>query len=478
MHSNKILPILGGIILAMVIFIGLKALNSNDPELVEMGSPPEPGSPDADSPADTIRTLNASVAEVQRENTKLQQQNNVLITQNEDLLRQQESISAHVKKELTEELIDKQKDSENRMFSGLSEKIKIFETQLNELSQFQNNAAAGATDIPVGLGLPGAGFSSTGLTITNGIVWVEPLGGGSNQTVTEEYLEQSQPEEQKDILQDDIITNLHDATGNYLKTSLDKPTKDRPAYTIARNSTLTRSTAMTALIGRVPINGSVEEPYPFKVIVGNDNLVANGIKIPGIRHMIFAGTTTGDWGISCVRGKFYSATYVFNDGTIRTLSSDDDSLKKLSDTGASSADNRPLGTISDRFGNPCLPGERINNARDILWGRLMASALSNAGQTLSEQETTQAFSPFSGTASSIVTGDKLKHTGYNMLSGGADELAEYLAESASQYFDAIYVRPGTQLDIHIDVEMPIDYEYNGRKTTYVYDEQFYSSDID
>ena len=40
------------------------------------------------------------------------------------------------------------------------------------------------------------------------------------------------------------------------------------------------SIAMTALIGRVPIDGTVNDPPSFKVLIGPDNLTANGIDIP------------------------------------------------------------------------------------------------------------------------------------------------------------------------------------------------------
>src|SRR3546814_2078384 len=40
----------------------------------------------------------------------------------------------------------------------------------------------------------------------------------------------------------------------------------KPVYTVPTNSTLMGSVAMTALIGRVPIDGTVNDPYPFKVL--------------------------------------------------------------------------------------------------------------------------------------------------------------------------------------------------------------------
>ncbi len=39
---------------------------------------------------------------------------------------------------------------------------------------------------------------------------------------------------------------------------------------------------MTALLGRIPINGTVTDPYPFKVLIGKDNLTANGIELPDV----------------------------------------------------------------------------------------------------------------------------------------------------------------------------------------------------
>src|SRR3546814_20862391 len=38
----------------------------------------------------------------------------------------------------------------------------------------------------------------------------------------------------------------------------------KAVYTVPTNSTLMGSVAMTALIGRVPIDGTVNDPYPFK----------------------------------------------------------------------------------------------------------------------------------------------------------------------------------------------------------------------
>lgn len=59
---------------------------------------------------------------------------------------------------------------------------------------------------------------------------------------------------------------------------------------------------MTALLGRVPVNGTVTDPYPFKVLIGKDNLTANGIELPDVEGAVVSGTASGDWTLSCVRG--------------------------------------------------------------------------------------------------------------------------------------------------------------------------------
>ncbi|WP_417120508.1 hypothetical protein [Pectobacterium cacticida] len=90
-------------------------------------------------------------------------------------------------------------------------------------------------------------------------------------------------------------------------------------YTLPENSTLTGSVAMTALLGRIPINGMVSDPYPFKVLIGRDNLTANGIELPDVEGAIVSGTASGDWKLSCVRGTVGSITFVFSDGRVPTV---------------------------------------------------------------------------------------------------------------------------------------------------------------
>lgn len=233
---------------------------------------------------------------------------------------------------------------------------------------------------------------------------------------------------------------------------------------------------MTALIGRIPVKGNVEDPYPFKVIVGSDNLAANGLDMPGLDGMIFTGHAIGDWTLSCVRGEIHSVTFVFEDGTIRTLSSDDQSLQQKSQQSAQAQGqanansgnrngNQPLGWLSDKRGIPCITGARITNAPQYLGGRFLARAIGAAGDAYARSQTTVNSTPLGG-FSTGVTGNPQTYALGSIASGGADELADWIAERQAQSYDAVFVDTGAEIAIHVDRELPIDFEPNGRKLTY------------
>lgn len=308
------------------------------------------------------------------------------------------------------------------------------------------------------------------------VVWVEPLGTRTDETGNPVYL-QDTPAGDTGLLNKG--RKAADVTEQYLHSELEDLTeKNTPAYTVPRNATLIGSTGMTALIGRIPRNGTVEDPFPFKVIVGKDNLATNGIEIPGLDGMIFSGKATGDWTLSCVRGSVYSVTYVFSDGTIRTLSADIQNTNQPLKFPQNTANGqRSLGWISDRRGIPCVTGTRITNAVSYLAGRILASGAEAAAGAFAQSQTTNTVSAAQGVTTSVITGDSGKYAMSKALSGSAGEISEYLRERAAQSFDAIYVDTGSELAIHVDVELPIDYEPNGRKTTYAYYDENSRDDV-
>ena len=231
-----------------------------------------------------------------------------------------------------------------------------------------------------------------------------------------------------------------------------------PVYTVPRNATLIGSTAMTALVGRVPVQGQVRDPMPFKVITGADNLAANGLTVPGVQGMVWSGTAIGDWTLSCVTGRLDSVTFVFDDGTIRTISSDD----RGNQSGGS---EKSLGWISDEQGIPCITGERKTNAPAFLTQRIGVMAIQAAADAAANAETTSVVSD-AGSVTSSVTGDTGRFVLGKTIAGGSEEVSKWLLERQSQSFDAVFVPAGTRIAIHVDHELPIDLDTTGRKLTH------------
>ena len=463
MPSNKILPLAAGLVLLMAIFIGLKSCNdpSNQPatlkEIPKLGT-----APDTDSPADTIRSLTAEVDSLTQESKQLSGQNVMLLKQKKDIERQ---IESKMLKKLEEHLPDTQRM--NSMMGDLSSQVDFFKNRLEEISQSQQQPVE--NDIPVGFGLDD--------TAGDQVIWVEPLGtpvDAQGHAILPTTVSGSLLNPDKKTSDDSTSLDFEPSV-DQVKDALDT---EKPVYTVPRNSTLIGSTSMTALIGRIPFQGVVQEPFPFKVIVGKDNLAANGIDMPQLDGMIFSGKSSGDWTLSCVRGSVHSVTYLFSDGTIRTLSSDEQGANNGGSKSKLTQNDRPLGWISDRRGIPCISGKRISNASDYLAGQVVASAASAAAAALSQNETTNTVSSLTGAATSIITGDRAKHAGYNAVSGGVDEVAQYMRERAAQSFDVVYVDTGVELAVHVDVELAIDYETKGRKTSYANQTDFYSDFLD
>ncbi len=291
----------------------------------------------------------------------------------------------------------------------------------------------GTSDIPVGLGLEGSDSMPE-------LLWIEPL--DSNATDFSDGLLPSREGGK------DRSSALFEQLSN----------APRPAYTVPRNATLLGATAMTALLGRVPVRGEVRDAMPFKVITGHDNLAANGLTIPGVAGMIWSGTAVGDWTLSCVTGRLESVTFVFDDGSIRTISTDDRE-NQIGDA------NRPLGWISDAQGIPCVSGQRKSNAAAFLSQRIGIGAIEAAAEAAAASNTTTVIRD-SGAITRNVGGDAGAYVLGKTHSRGSQEIAQWLQERQAQSFDAVFVPAGAELAIHVDRELLIDLDPQGRRLSY------------
>ncbi|PKO29445.1 MAG: TIGR03752 family integrating conjugative element protein [Betaproteobacteria bacterium HGW-Betaproteobacteria-9] len=236
---------------------------------------------------------------------------------------------------------------------------------------------------------------------------------------------------------------------------------DEAYFTIPENATMVGVKAMTSIIGRVPIDGRVTDPMQFKAVVGRENLAANGWELPDdLAGMIVTGVAIGDMALSCSEGKIRSATFIFNDGTIRTVSP-----RARAGSGGGSGISGDLGFISDVHGNPCIPGKFVTNApaylSDIVGAKTLgvaASAFADAAKLVTQNSTTGSTTTQINNTEDYVLGQA--------VSGASDEFTTWLLSRLKNSFDAVVTPSGNELVVHLDQELRIDKMANARKLTH------------
>ena len=395
-----------------------RACSNVEPDAVLLENVPQASAPDADTPTDTLNTLMANVAAMTAELRQLRGDNAALREDNQALLSARQANEVRLQQQIDEAIADYERGaSDEKTLAALQRRIDEIAATVS---------TPGYSDLPVGLGLyPNEASQET--------IWVEPMDTSSSKKVA-----------------DEAPTSAPDrGFGNRTAAA---------TFTVPRNATLMGTTAMTALLGRVPVRGEVRDAMPFKLITGRDNLAANGFTVPGVAGMVWSGTAIGDWTLSCVTGQLHSVTYVFADGSIQTISSDDNS-------GQQRNGQRSLGWISDDHGVPCVSGERKSNAAAFLSQRIGAKSVEAAAEAAAAAQSTTLIRD-SGSISTTVDGNMANFVLGNTLASGGAEIAAWLAERQAQSFDAVYVPAGASLVIHVDRELAIDLDPKSRKIDY------------
>lgn len=226
-----------------------------------------------------------------------------------------------------------------------------------------------------------------------------------------------------------------------------------PHYTIPPTTTLLNATALTALVGRIPVQGKIQDPWRYKIIVGPENLAANGHRIPQLAGMIWVGTARGDLALSCVSGNLDTATFIFFDGSIQTARNHSES-----------ADSKGgLGWISDEYGNPCIEGELKSNALQYLTQSTLIDTTKATADALANAQTESRLEPNTGETNTSIVGDVDKFVAGYAVEESLDEISQWLKDRQLSSFDAIYVPAGKKVAIHVEEPIFIDYEPTGRK---------------
>ncbi len=464
MMNNKLLIIL---VAAVFLFAGALFFNSEEEEatthasttknntVTEMAIGPvkEKGLAEAerDTYANTIKTMNARNSEILEELKKVQE-------------RQAQYEKAQLNKDDVKAIADKTTEERARSLStSFIKKYKEIRGDFDDKLKLKN-----IKGIPQGLGFDnlGSGKLTPQMLAQNrkhgkavleeSVVTVLPITtprlGGPNK------------DKPVTITGEPIGGGTHTARGavkakeKFHKDKSRSNTKDEsiPFYTINQNATLMSNATMTALVGIVPNNqGSVVDPIRFKVITGNSNIASNGLYIPGVKNIVWSGIAIGNREMSCVRGELHSVTFTFEDGTIRTINSQ-------SDSGKDKLGGRMLGYIATPNGNPCMPGRLISNAQDYLTDRMWASGFASAADGFAQTQTTTQTTD-SGAVNQFFNGDTGDFVIANTLKGTLSELVDYLRERQRQAVDLVYINGGKDVVLHVETQLNIDYDPNGRK---------------
>ncbi|CAH0167658.1 TIGR03752 family integrating conjugative element protein [Pseudomonas mediterranea] len=432
-----------------------------------------------DTPRDTVATLVGQVKAMRSDMLGLKKHNDSLQTENSRLRERESSVDSRIQTALgsVTQQVDEGRRQANEARLKAEQDSRQARGLLTQLQEQLSGLTGKDKEMPIGLGLePGDGVQLEGPhTANDALQWIEPADAPSTDArgKTKSVSPLSLPsafnslEGLKDNAIDRSQKQLRAATEGErdLKRSVDRTEDAKPVYTIPENATLMGSVAMTALIGRVPVDGTVNDPYPFKILVGPENLTANGIDLPDVAGAVMSGTASGDWTLSCVRGQVESITFVFTDGTIRTVPQPQAIINRNASTPQSSNTEKVrggLGYLSDPYGIPCIAGERRSNAQQYLGSQSLITAAGAGVAALLGDERNNSSVISSGGSTLGVTNSAGNSALSSILSGGVSDIREWVNKLYGEAFAAVYVPPAAQVALHLDHEITIDYEPKGR----------------
>lgn len=409
---------------------GMKELPGYDPTIKRQ---------DGDTQADTIKALQAYAKEAVDKAEALQQSTEEKL---KHVLENQQQVSR----------LQQENEKASEQLRETNALVDSLEQQLSNLRRDLNNVQRQPTSKET---LKDEALNKDGLPVGFGFDDVLPM--DSNQGSWYEPIDQK-PVDDKNTRDDkQRFPNLLPPGTNLNKDNEDNSNSDKqsditvdPVYTIPKDSTLTDGVALTALIGRIPVDGQTPDPYPVKIYVGRENLLANGHEFPEVEGMIFSGLGFGDWNLSCVSARLMSATYIFNDGTIVNHSTQ----------------GQPLGYISDPSGVPCIGGKFVSNASSFISQRIGLASLGAAGSAYAEAQQQRQTSALTGTTTSTVIGDIDKLVAGEAVQSATDEVSRWLLARQKQSFDAVVVSPGAPVAIHLQQTLALDKISLARKLRY------------
>lgn len=224
-----------------------------------------------------------------------------------------------------------------------------------------------------------------------------------------------------------------------------------PVATIPENSPLLHSVTLSTLIGRVPKQGNVFEPFNFFIQTGSENWTSQDHQIPFLERAIWRGVATGDKDLQCIRGALTSVTFVFSDETIQTVS-------------GSRAE--PLAELVTTTGSNCIPGQYVSNTRKYLAAYGLGGALAGLGDGIAGNETLTSLTE-GGRIISAVNGSTGNFLAGRALSASANKAAKIIDDEYESSFASVVLQAGVDVNMMALEQINIDHDAAGRKVSYL-----------
>lgn len=448
LSGNKVLPVLAGftvmIVIVIVFYLNDQKSSVKQPTYADVNidtSKPASAQLDGDLPEHTLNKLSTDMMEFK----DMLKGNTELVSDSVDEFKQLQREIDILKtrdRQLTKELeLEKKRNRQTGDSSGGVDVESLTKTIMDRLKFDGTSGADPRGDYQVNTGVKNGADT---MRRVRGVGIVQSEDGGVQNLL---------PDFMKKPDLGEVSLSKSSRRGN-------EPDPGTPVYTIPDLSILNDATAVTHMIGRVPIKGDVSDPAPFKVVLGHDNLAANGHNIPGIQGMFMEGHVWGDATLSCVRAYVERASFVFTDGRIVSFPK-----KKKGKRGKGGSSAETIGYLTDEYGSTCIPGRYITNAPRTLTAQFLADLATGAADAYSNKETTSVVTSTGG-ITTAVTGSDGKYVLGQAAASGAQGVSDYIRSRNLDIWDSILVHAGLKVAIHLQEEIPIDYSDSARKISY------------
>ncbi len=299
---------------------------------------------------------------------------------------------------------------------------------------------------------------------SSGMIWLQPMDAGFATDKKKLSSNNNPPSMLADLDQNPLNSSNSsfsalDKTSSKAMKSVGLEGDVDPRFTIANGSVITNALTVTAMVGRIPVEGNITDPWRFKISTGANIVMPNGHELQGLEKTIVQGDAVGDLNLRCVSARIDTMTFIFSDGRIVTHKT------KAQGNTQSARPDQFLGYVSDQWANPCIPGELITNAPQAISQMGLLGVAAGMADGIAEAET-QTTVTDRGSVIKNVVGDQLTYAGYKGVATGINDVRSWFKGRMGQYFDVIYARAGQVVDIHITQEIKIDYDPTGRKVRY------------